>query len=78
MHLFRAVYATLAVHYHCPPRVNGILFKAGQNSTQCHSGTGQKVQRGKGSRFESQNDVYRDGKTFKPEQGHLLSSEIVI
>ena len=28
MHLFRAVYATLAVHYYCPPRVNGILFKA--------------------------------------------------
>jgi hypothetical protein len=28
MHLFRAIYATLAVHYYCPPRVNGILFKA--------------------------------------------------
>ena len=28
MHLFRAVYATLAVYYYCPPRVNGILFKA--------------------------------------------------
>ena len=28
MHLFRAIYATLAVYYYCPPRVNGILFKA--------------------------------------------------
>jgi hypothetical protein len=28
MHLFRAIYATLAVYYYCPPRVNAILFKA--------------------------------------------------
>jgi outer membrane biosynthesis protein TonB len=28
MHLFRSIYATLAVYYYCPPRVNGILFKA--------------------------------------------------
>ncbi|MBV9491649.1 MAG: hypothetical protein JO069_18310 [Verrucomicrobia bacterium] len=28
MHLFRAVYATIAVHYYCPARVNPTLFKA--------------------------------------------------
>ena len=28
LRLFRAIYATLAVYYYCPPRVNGILFKA--------------------------------------------------
>jgi hypothetical protein len=28
MHLFRAIYATLAVHYYCPPRINPTLYKA--------------------------------------------------
>ena len=28
MHLFRAIYATIAVFYFCPPRVNDTLFKA--------------------------------------------------
>jgi len=28
MHLFRAIYATIAVLYFCPPRVNDTLFKA--------------------------------------------------
>ena len=28
LHLFRAVYATIAVHWFCPPRVNRIVFKA--------------------------------------------------
>ena len=28
LHLFRAVYATIAVHWFCPPRVNRVLYKA--------------------------------------------------
>ena len=28
LHLFRAVYATIAVHWFCPPRVNRMVFKA--------------------------------------------------
>ena len=28
LHLFRAVYATIAVHWFCPPRVNRITYKA--------------------------------------------------
>ena len=28
LHLFRAVYATVAVHWFCPPRVNRLVFKA--------------------------------------------------
>ena len=28
LHLFRAVYATIAVHWFCPPRVNRLVFKA--------------------------------------------------
>lgn len=28
LHLFRAVYATIAVHWYCPPRVNRITYKA--------------------------------------------------
>ena len=28
MHLFRAIYATLAVHYYCPPSINPTLYKA--------------------------------------------------
>jgi hypothetical protein len=28
MHLFRAIYATLAIHYYCPPRINPTLYKA--------------------------------------------------
>lgn len=28
MHLFRAIYATLAVYYYCPPRINPTLYKA--------------------------------------------------
>ncbi len=28
LHLFRAVYATIAVHWYCPPRVNRLVFKA--------------------------------------------------
>ncbi len=28
LHLFRAVYATIAVHWFCPPKVNRLVFKA--------------------------------------------------
>jgi hypothetical protein len=28
MHLFRSIYATIAVLYYCPPKVNRTLFKA--------------------------------------------------
>ena len=28
LHLFRAVYATIAVHWFCPPRVNRLVYKA--------------------------------------------------